>query len=146
MDDKADRDQAIVVVVQERAAARAESQRPAETMLHAARQEACGVDLPDLLQADAVLFRLAAGIELELGDELFGQRSARAFADQDVFAAQLHAPDEIVLRLAFAPDAHVAGRDTDHFALLAIQAFDRRESGIDGDAERLRPRAQPTGQ
>ena len=53
------------------------------------------------------------------GDELLGQRTARAFADQHVFAAQLHPPREIRFSAAVAAYSHVAGRDADHFAIGA---------------------------
>ena len=50
-----------------------------------------GVDLPDFLHAEAELLRLAAFGEVVFGDELLGQRAARAFGEEDVLAAQLHA-------------------------------------------------------
>ncbi len=58
--------------------------------------------------------------------------------DQRIFAAQLHAAGETVLRLAVAADAHVAGRDAEHLAVVAVEHFGRGEAGIDLDAERLR--------
>ena len=50
-----------------------------------------GFDLPELLQADAEFAGLAALVELEAGDQLLGERAARALADQHVFAEQRHA-------------------------------------------------------
>ena len=93
------------------------------------------IDLPQFLDADAVFLRLASFVELVFGDELLGQRAARAFGEQSVFAAQLHAARKGILRLAVAADAHVAGGDADDFAFVAIEHFGRGEAGIDFDAQ-----------
>ena len=122
-------------MIEERAAAGAIVERPAERVLHQARPVLVGRDLPQLLEADAVLLRLAALGELELPDELLGQRAARAFGDERVLAAQLHAAHEVVGRLAVAADAHVAGGDADHGAVLVVKHFGCSEAGIDLDAE-----------
>ncbi len=143
MDDEADRDQPVVVMVEERAAGGAAAERPAETVLHQPGLELRRLDLPDLLQADAVFLRLAPVVELEAGDRLLGERAARAFGDQHVFAAQLHAAGEARLRLAVAADSHVAGRDADDFAVVAVKKFGRGEAGIDFDPERLGAAAHP---
>ena len=45
--------------------------------------------------------------------------------------------------MAVAGYSHVAGRDADHFALVAEQRFDGGEAGIDFNAERLGARAEP---
>src|SRR4051812_17886154 len=121
MDDEADRHQAVAVVIEERAAARAGAQRPTKTVLDETPLEIARRDLPDLLQADAEFLRIAPGVEREFGDELLRQRPARALGDQRVFAAQLHAAGEIILWLAVAADAHVAGGDADHLAVVAIE-------------------------
>ena len=145
MHDKADGDHPVVIMIEERAAARRAAERPAEAMAHEALLELGRVDLPDLLQADAELLRVAPRVELELGDQLLGERTARALGDQHIFAAQLHAAGEAVLGLAVTPDAHVAGGDADHFALVAIEHFRGREAGIDLDAETFGARAEPAG-
>ena len=143
MDDEADRDQPIVVMVFERAARGAAAERPAEAVLHQPGLELRRRDPPDLLQADRVFLRLAPIGEPEAGDRLLAERAARAFGEQDVFAAQLHAAGEARLRLAVAADAHVAGRDADDFAVGAIEEFRRGEAGIDLDPERLGAAAHP---
>ena len=94
-----------------------------------------GRDLPQLLEADAVFLRLVAVVELELRDQLLGQRAARAFADQRVFAAQFHAAHEAVLGLAVAADAHVAGGDAHHGALFVVQHFACGKAGVDLHAQ-----------
>src|SRR5204862_6286914 len=131
-------DYALVVfeVVEERAAARGIVQRPAEGMLDLARLVLGRVDLPELLQADAVFLRLAAGVQLVAGDQRLRQAAARALGEQRISAAQLHAAGEARFWLAVAADAHVAGRDTDHRARVVEQHFGRGEARIDLDAER----------
>ena len=102
-----------------------------------------GRDLPQLLQPDAELLRLAVSCEIEFRDDQLGERAARALREQRVLGAQLHAARERVLVLAVLPDAHVAGRDADDFAALAIEHFGGREARIDLDAEPFRLRREP---
>src|SRR5580698_7077704 len=87
MDDEADGDEIVVIMVEERAAARSRAQRPAETVLDEAGAELRGIDLPDLLDADAVFLRIAALVEMKARNDLFGQRAARPFGEQQIFAA-----------------------------------------------------------
>ena len=100
-------------------------------------------DLPELLQAEAEFLRLAAFAEAELGDELLAEIAARAFGEQRVFGAQLHAAGEIVLRLAVLADAHVAGGDAGDRAVVVVEHFGGGKARIDFDAERLRLGRQP---
>ena len=60
VDDEADRHEVLAVVIEERAAAGAVVERPAERVLHEAGLVLLRLDLPQLLEADAVLLRLAA--------------------------------------------------------------------------------------
>ena len=130
-------------MVEERAAAGAIVERPALRVLHEAGLVFLGLDLPQLLEADAVLLRLAALGQIELGDELLGERAARALGDDRVLAAQLHAAREAVGRLAVLADAHVAGRDADHRALVVVEHLGRREARIHLDAQFGRLLAEP---
>ncbi len=86
MHDKADRDQIVVVMIEERAAAGVGAERPAEGMLDQSLLVLGRFDLPDLFQADTEFRRLTVGIERIFGDELLGQAAARAFGKQRVFA------------------------------------------------------------
>ena len=67
--------------------------RPAECVLDIARLEirVIGRNGPDFLQADAVFLRVAIGFQVILDLELLGQRAARTFCEEDVFAEKLHA-------------------------------------------------------
>src|SRR5690606_4153189 len=63
VDDEADGHQVVAVVVEERAAAGAVVERPAEAVLHETRLVERRVDLPQLLDADAEFLRLAGEAE-----------------------------------------------------------------------------------
>ena len=143
MQHEADRDEVIVVVVQERAATGGIVERPAERVLHQTLLVPGGIDLPDFLEADAEFRRLAILVEREFGNQLFGQAAAGAFGKQRVLAEQFHAAGEGILRLAVAADAHVASGDAAHRTILVIQRFGGGEARIDLDAERLGARAEP---
>ena len=101
------------------------------------------LDLPKLLEPDAVLLRLAIGVEFEGVDELLGEGAARAFGDQRVFAVQRHAAHEFALGLAVAADAEVSGCDAGHVALAVREDFGAGKAGIDFDAQLLGLRGKP---
>src|SRR5262249_10838702 len=63
MPDKPDRDQIVVVMIEERATAGVDIERPAEGVLDQALLVFGRIDLPDFFQADAELRRLAVGIQ-----------------------------------------------------------------------------------
>ena len=138
MDDEADRHQIVVEVIEERAAAGAVVERPAERMLHQPGAVLVGRDLPELLQPDAEFLRIAIGVEIEALEQRLGEDAARAFGEQRVFGAQLHAAGEIVGRLAVLADAHVAGGDAGDRAVRHRRAPRPRRS-----PDRSRRRAPP---
>ncbi len=94
-----------------------------------------GRDLPQLLQAEAVLLRLGILVERELADQPLRQRAARALGDHGVLGAQLDAALEVVGRLAVLADALVAGRDADDRTLLVVQHLGDRKLRIDLNAQ-----------
>ena len=94
-------------------------------------------DLPKLLEAEAEFLRIAAFAEAELGDQLLAEIAARAFREQRVLGAQLHAAGEAVLGLAVLADAHVAGGDAGDRAVVVEQHFGGGKARIDLDAERF---------
>ena len=100
-------------------------------------------DLPELLEAEAEFLRIAAFAEPEFGDQLLAEIAARAFGEQRVFGAQLHAAGETVLRLAVLADAHVAGGDAGDRAVVVVEHFGGGKARIDLDAERFRLGRQP---
>src|SRR4029078_10002213 len=98
-------------------------QRPAERMLDQTLLVSGGIDLPDFLQADAELRRLAFGVEREFRDQLLAQAAARAFGEQRVFAEQFHAAGVGILVAAVPGDAHVAGGDAAHRAGFVVDTL-----------------------
>ena len=141
--DEADRNLIVFQVIEEGAAAGLHVERPAEGMLDEAELVVLRLDLPEFLQADAELGGLAAFGEVVFGDELLGERAARAFADQHIFAHQRHAGREVrAMRTVFL-DAHVAGVDAGDRALFVIEQPGGGEARIDFDAERLGLAGQP---
>src|SRR5690242_4970918 len=98
-------------------------------MLHEPRLVRFRSHLPQLLKTDAVLLGLPALLEAELGDEQFGERPARALADERIFASQLHAAGEAVGRLTVLADPHIAGGDAGHGAPRVVDDFGGGETG-----------------
>ena len=143
MHDETDRDEIIVVMIEKRAAAGLVAQGPAEGMLDQALLMLGGIDLPDFLQADAEFARLALGIERKFRNELLGQAATCAFGKQRILAAQLHAAGERSLVRAVLGDAHVAGRNAPHRALVIVEHLDRGKTRIDFDTKRLGLARQP---
>ena len=117
--------------------------RPAGGVHDEARLVPRRLDLPQLLDADAVALRIAAGIELEARDQLLAEVAARAFGEDRVLAVQLHAELEVVGRLAVLADAQVAGGDADDRAVVVVQHLGGGEAGEDLDAQRLGLLRQP---
>src|SRR5690606_10432201 len=117
--------------------------RPAEGVLDETGFVVLRLDLPQLLEADAILAGLAAVRESESGDQLLGERATRTLADQHVFAEQRHAGRKARSRRAVALYAHVAGDHADGRALVIVEHLARRKARIDLDAQRLGPAGQP---
>ncbi len=142
-DDKADRDLVVLHVIEEGAAIGGRVQRPARGVNHQAGLVLARVDLPQLLQADAVALRVLAGIEAEPFDQLLAQVAARAFGEDRVLRVQLHAELEVVGRLAVLADAEVAGGHALDRAVLVVQHLGGREAREDLHAQRLGLLAEP---
>ena len=76
-------------------------------------------------------------LKTEVKTDKFYWMTAGTFGEQRVFAEQLHAAGEGILRLAVPSDAHVAGGDAAHRALFVVQNFGRGEARVNLDAERF---------
>jgi hypothetical protein len=98
---------------------------------------ALGLHLPELLQADAVNLRPAAFAQLEALLEQPAEVAAAPLGKDRVLGVQLEPGLVAAGLLAVAPDAHVAGRDAAHAAVVAIKDLGRRESRIDLHARGL---------
>ncbi|CAM5588937.1 hypothetical protein SSTU70S_05064 [Stutzerimonas stutzeri] len=88
------------------------------------------VDVPQLLDADAVMLRIDVGVELEAVDQLLADMTAAALGEQRVLGAQFH-PGRVhaVLRIAFAVDAQITGDDPAYHALLVDQRHAAKRLG-----------------
>src|SRR6516162_2088365 len=87
-----------------------------------------------LLEPDDEITRFAIAPQPELLDQHLGQAAARAFGEQGVFAAQLHAAGKSGFVMAILGEAHVAGGDAGDRAILK-QSLGGGETRIDLDAE-----------
>ncbi len=72
MHHETDGNEVIFQVIQERATAGLETERPAEGVLHEALLVLLRLDLPELLDADAEFLRLAIFGQVESGNQLLG--------------------------------------------------------------------------
>ena len=103
-------------------------------------------NLPDFLDPDAVFLRLLARGEVELGDDLLGERAARSLGDEDVAAAQFQPRLVIGLGLAVPPDAKDPGDNAGDPSILAPDHLGSRHARIDLDPERLGLARQPAAE
>src|SRR5437660_6901455 len=137
-DDQSDRDPVVLGVINEAAPVGRGVERPASAMHDEPRNVRRGVDLPQLLDADAPRLRIAAGVEFVACDHGLAEMTARALREQRVFAQKLDARLEVGCRLAIFADTHVARGDAAHRTIVVVEHFSAREPGEDLDAERLR--------
>src|SRR5262249_49499833 len=93
-DDEADGDEIVFPVVEPRAAIGAEIHRPADAVLDQAGTMPGGIDLPDLLDAEAESLRIDALAQLETLEQYFGQRAAAAFGEHGLLRFQLNTAGE----------------------------------------------------
>jgi len=138
-----DRNQPIVEMIKERAAARAVVERPAERVLHQAGAMFFRCDLPQLFQAEAEFLRLAAFAQAEAMHERLGEAAARALGEQRVFRTQLHAAGEAVLVVAIFGETHIAGGNAGHRAAAIKQHFGGGKARVDFNSQRFRLGRQP---
>src|SRR5258706_6501032 len=90
MNHEADRNQIVVEVIEERAAAGGIVERPAERVLDQSRLVLVRRDLPELLQAQAELLRLAPDSGAMFCRQLLRQIAPLAFWPHAVRVAPLH--------------------------------------------------------
>ncbi len=136
-DDEAERNLIVLQVIDEGPAPGARVHRPAGGVHDQAGLVLGRIDLPQLLDADAVGLRIGLGAQIEALEQGLGQRAAAALREKGILAPQLHARREAVLLLAGLGDAHVAGGDALDPALVVIEHLGRGEARIDLRAQRL---------
>ncbi len=145
-DHQADGDQVLAEVVDEAAAVGVGLHRPAEGVHDQTLLELLGIDFPQLLDADGVGLRIGVGAQVELFLDLLAQVAAAAFGEQGVLGQQFHARLVVGAGLAVAREAHVAGGDAAHRALVVVEYFGPGEAGIDLDAEGFGLGAKPAAE
>ena len=104
------------------------------------------IDLPQLLDADAVGLRIDALAQLEALHQPLGQRAPATLGEDGLLGVQLHARRVVVGMLAVLADAHVAGGDALDRAVLVVQHLGRGEARIDLDAQLLGLGRQPAAE
>ena len=132
-------------VVEEGAAVGVVLHGPAGGVHDEAGLVARGVDLPQLLDADAEALRVAPGVELVARDELLAQVAACAFGEDGVLGQELHAELEVLGGLAVLAQAHVAGGHALDGTVVVVEHFGGGKAGEDLHAERFGLLAQPLG-
>ncbi|MCY1426632.1 hypothetical protein D9M71_424550 [compost metagenome] len=147
VDDQADYDLVVLQVVEEGTARVLVVQRPAGGVYHQALLVLGRVDVPDFLDADAVMLGVGFAVELVLLDQLFADVATAAFGEQGVLGTQFHARGVVTLfRVAFAVDAEVTGDDPADHAVLVDQRFLGGEARVDLDAQAFGLLGQPAAQ
>src|SRR5690625_6991180 len=101
---------------------------------------------PVLLDANSVVMRIFAVIDLVFGDQLLAEMAATAFSEEGVFGVQLHAGNVVGGMLAGAADAHVAGGNAFDGAVLVIQDLCCCETGEYLHAQAFSLLCQPAAQ
>ncbi len=134
-DDEADGDLIVLEMVEERAAIGRFVQRPADRVRDQPRLMLRRLDLPQLLDADAVSLRVDPGAQVEALKH-----------EQRLLADQLDAGLDMVGRLAILADPHRAGGDAAHPPGLVVEHLGAGEAGIDLDAELLGLSGEPTAE
>ena len=138
MDDEADRNQIVVEVIEERAAAGANCRAASRTSAAPARACACPAR-PARAPSSRCRISAARGprpspyFAISCFDRL-----PRAPSANSVYLARSSMPRvKLALRLAVLADAHVAGGDAGHRAALVVQHLGGGKARIDFDAQRL---------
>ena len=112
--------------VNPRAAVFLRGEGPAHRVNHFPRRDAPRRHFPEFFHADAVGLRVGVSGEIELRDELFGQRSAGAFGEDDDFGLQIIARLEVGFLVTFFVHALVVGANAGDPVAVEKQALIRR--------------------
>src|SRR5690554_6436339 len=123
-------------MIQERAARVVIVQRPAGSMNYQARLMLGRVDVPQLLDAQAVVLRITTLVQLVARQQTLADMAAAAFSKQGVLGAQLYAGSvHAVFRIAVTVNAHVAGQNAIDRTLIIDQGILGSKAGINFDTE-----------
>src|SRR5512139_2448333 len=123
MNHKADRDQAIAIMVNKRAAPRIRGKRPAKAVLYQPWPMLLRRNPPDLLDSEAVLLWRRVSAKLKPLLQVAGKRPAYAFSDERITGLNFNTRRELRTFLDACGATHVTGYDSSNLPLLAIQDF-----------------------
>ena len=101
------------------------------------------IDLPQLLDANAVTLRVFARVKLVAGNDLFAQVAARAFGKHRVLGMQLHAELEAFCGLTIFAHPHVAGGHAFDGPCFGVEHFGRGKAWEYFNAQGLGLLGQP---
>ncbi len=144
--DEADGHVALAEMVEERAAAGGVVERPAERVLHQSGLEFRFGDLPELLQPDAVLLRLAPFAQRVFRLHDLGDRAPRPLGQQHILAEQVQPRLVVGLVRAVLADAEHPGHHALQLAVGAVDGLGGGHARIDLDAQGLGLLAHPTAE
>src|SRR5690606_25674854 len=108
------------LMIEKTAAVGVRVERPALRMDDPARRMVRGVDVPKLLDAEAIDLRFAISVERELRLEHLGQVTAHALGEKGIFRMGFEPRGIVRLVATVARDTHVAGRDAFDRAILVV--------------------------
>ena len=140
------RDLVVFEVVEERAAVGRAVERPSQGVHDQPRLVPGRVDLPQLLDADAVGLRIDSIAQVEALEQPLGQVSPAPLRKDGHPRVQLHPRLEARLRLPVAPHPHVPGRDPLDRAVLVVEHLGGGKAREDRDVERLRLLGEPAAE
>ncbi len=109
-----ERDDIVFTAVNPRASVFFRGERPAHRVDDFARRDAAGGNFPEFFHADAVSLRVGIFREIEFVYELLGQRSARAFGENDDLGVQVVTRFEVGFLVTLFVDTFVVGADACH--------------------------------
>ena len=143
---EADGQLVVFQMVNEGSAVSGPVQGPAHSVDDLSRLVLRRIDLPQLLDADAVGLRIDALAEIESLEQRLGQRATATLGKDRLPGEKLYTRLEARLVLAVDSNAHVAGGDATDRACLVVQHLGGGKARENFDAEILGLLTQPTAQ
>ncbi len=108
-------------------------ERKAEIVIHLPRTVLLSRNFPDFLDPKPIFLRLAT--QIEITDDLLGQRTPRAFGDQCIFRFKRNALGKARFRIALGVTTQVAGNHPAHRTIARAQHIHRRRHRENIDAQ-----------
>eukprot|EP01137_Pigoraptor_chileana_P002086 Opistho-2@40475 len=142
--DKANSDEwAVVQVVKKRTAVCVVVQRPSDCVLNVAGAVLCRINLPQLLDANAVRLKLLSVAQVELLYEAFAERAVASLAKQCDLCVQLHAALKVSLRRSILGNANIVCGNSLDASIVIVNNLAGSIAWVDLNAKRLCLLAKP---